>query len=79
MTDVARSAEDCELVSAIVAMAQALGFTVLAEGVETEEQLQALLDLDVTQAQGYLFSAPVPAAGAVAFLAASREGRPAAR
>ena len=79
VTDVARSAEDCELVSAIVAMAQALGFTVLAEGVETEEQLQALLDLEVTQAQGYLFSAPVPAPEAAAFLAGSRGARPAAR
>jgi EAL domain-containing protein (putative c-di-GMP-specific phosphodiesterase class I) len=79
VTDVARSAADCELVAAIVAMAQALGFTVLAEGVETEDQLEALLDLDVGQAQGYLFSPPVPAPEATAFLARSREARSAAR
>jgi diguanylate cyclase (GGDEF)-like protein/PAS domain S-box-containing protein len=79
VTDVARSTEDCELVAAIVAMARALGFTVLAEGVETEEQLGALLELEVTQAQGYLFSPPVPAPEATAFLAGSREARPVAR
>jgi diguanylate cyclase (GGDEF)-like protein/PAS domain S-box-containing protein len=70
VADVAASAEDCELVSAIVAMAHALGFTVVAEGVETEEQLQALLELGVTQAQGYLFSPPVPASQATVFVAA---------
>ena len=52
VTDLARSAEDCELVAAIVAMAHALGFSVLAEGVETEEQLDALQDLDVTPGAG---------------------------
>ena len=61
VTDVARSDEDGELVAAIVAMAHALGFSVVAEGVETEEQLEALQDLDVNRAQGYLFSPPVPA------------------
>ena len=69
VTDLARSAEDCELVAAIVAMAHALGFSVLAEGVETEEQLDALEDLHVGLAQGYLFSPPVPAAEATALLA----------
>jgi diguanylate cyclase (GGDEF)-like protein/PAS domain S-box-containing protein len=69
VTDLARSAEDCELVAAIVAMAHALGFSVLAEGVETEEQLDALEDLHVGLAQGYLFSPPVPASEATALLA----------
>ena len=72
VTDVARSDEDAELVAAIVAMAHALGFSVVAEGVETEEQLDALQDLDVTRAQGYLFSRPVPAAEAGELLAAGR-------
>jgi EAL domain-containing protein (putative c-di-GMP-specific phosphodiesterase class I) len=48
-------------VAAIVAMAHALGFSVVAEGVETEEQLEALHRLGVRLAQGYLFSPPVPA------------------
>ena len=79
VTDVARSEEDAELVAAIVAMAHALGFSVVAEGVETEEQLSALQDLDVTRAQGYLFSRPVPAAEAGALLAAGRVVGPVAR
>jgi diguanylate cyclase (GGDEF)-like protein/PAS domain S-box-containing protein len=70
LTDIATSTEDCELVAAIVAMAQALGFAVVAEGVETEEQLHRLLELGVTQAQGYLFSPPVPAPQATVFVAA---------
>ncbi|MBN1528711.1 MAG: EAL domain-containing protein [Thermoleophilaceae bacterium] len=70
VTDLAGSSEDCELVAAIIAMANALGFGVVAEGVETEEQLQTLVDLGVTQAQGYLFSPPVPASEAAVFVAA---------
>ena len=65
--------------AAIVAMAHALGFSVLAEGVETEEQLGALEDLDVNLAQGYLFSPPVPASEATALLAGAAAVRPVAR
>ncbi len=48
--------EDVELARAIVAMAQALGLTVLAEGVERPEQLRFLESLGCDLAQGYLFS-----------------------
>ena len=78
VTDLARSAEDCELVAAIVAMAHALGFSVIAEGVETEEQLDALEDLHVKRAQGYLFSPPVQVAEATAMLADGGMVRPVA-
>ncbi len=78
VTDLARSAEDCELVAAIVAMAHALGFSVIAEGVETEEQLEALEDLNVKRAQGYLFSRPVRVAEATAMLADGGMVRPVA-
>ena len=47
------------LVAPIVAMAQALGLTTLAEGVETVEQLQRLRELGCDRAQGYLFSHPL--------------------
>jgi diguanylate cyclase (GGDEF)-like protein/PAS domain S-box-containing protein len=78
VTDLARSAEDYELVAAIVAMAHALGFSVIAEGVETEEQLEALEDLTVKRAQGYLFSRPVRVAEATAMLADGGMVRPVA-
>ncbi|HUI04039.1 MAG TPA: EAL domain-containing protein [Acidimicrobiales bacterium] len=50
-----------EIVAAVVKLAHALGLQVIAEGVETEQQLAALGRLDCDLAQGYLFSRPVPA------------------
>jgi diguanylate cyclase (GGDEF)-like protein len=50
-----------EIVAAVVKLAHALGLRVIAEGVETERQLDALVRLDCDFAQGYLFSRPVPA------------------
>jgi diguanylate cyclase len=49
------------IVVAIIAMAHALKLTVLAEGVETEEQMRFLRLRDCDEIQGYLFSKPVPA------------------
>ncbi|MFT5534144.1 MAG: diguanylate cyclase (GGDEF)-like protein/PAS domain S-box-containing protein [Burkholderiaceae bacterium] len=46
---------------AIVSMAHALGMTVVAEGVETVEQLHILQALNCDEIQGYLISRPVPA------------------
>ena len=42
--------------------------TVVAEGIETEEQLEYLRDLDCDIAQGYLFSKPLPEQDATAYL-----------
>ena len=47
--------------SAVISLAHALGLQVVAEGVETEQQLDALRSLDCDFAQGFLFSRPVPA------------------
>jgi diguanylate cyclase (GGDEF)-like protein len=46
---------------AIVSMAHALGMSVVAEGVETQEQLEILRALDCNEVQGYLIARPVPA------------------
>lgn len=48
------------LTRAIISMAQQLKMTVVAEGVETPEQLQFLRQAGCDTAQGYLFSRPVP-------------------
>jgi len=49
------------IVSAIVALSDALGIEVIAEGVETLEQLRHLRSLGTSSGQGYLFSPPVSA------------------
>jgi len=50
-----------EIVSAVITLAHALGLEVVAEGVETTQQLDILRALDCDFAQGFLFSRPVPA------------------
>ncbi len=53
------SREDTAIVSASVTLAESLGLTVVAEGVETVEQLEYLHQLGADYAQGYLLSKPV--------------------
>jgi EAL domain-containing protein (putative c-di-GMP-specific phosphodiesterase class I) len=67
-----RSREDTAIVTATLAFAAALGLSVTAEGVETEDQLERLRALGCQQGQGFLFSRPVPAADLPALLAAPR-------
>jgi diguanylate cyclase (GGDEF)-like protein/PAS domain S-box-containing protein len=58
--DIDKDISDQAIVRTIVAMAQSLELDVIAEGVETEEQRQRLLNKGCTHYQGYLFSKPVP-------------------
>ncbi len=58
---VASSKNDRALVRTIIAMGSSLGLDVVAEGVETVEQLKMLRHLGCAKAQGYLISHPVPA------------------
>lgn len=57
------------IIDAIIQMGTTLGLTIVAEGVETEIQAQYLRDVGCNQAQGYLFSPPLPADQFEAFLA----------
>jgi diguanylate cyclase (GGDEF)-like protein/PAS domain S-box-containing protein len=61
---------DClAIVRAVVAMGGGLSIATTAEGVETQEQLELLTDEGCSEAQGYLFSPPRPAADIKAWLA----------
>ena len=61
------------LVSTVVSLARAFSMKTVAEGVETAEQLQKLRHMKCDQAQGYLFSRPVPASDVPSVI--SRLGR----
>ena len=58
--DIAFNNSDKAIVSTIIAMAQSFDLEVIAEGVETIEQKQLLLNKGCTHFQGYLFSEPLP-------------------
>jgi EAL domain-containing protein (putative c-di-GMP-specific phosphodiesterase class I) len=60
--DIADDISDQAIVRTIIAMAQTLNLNVIAEGVETEQQLQLLQSSGCKTYQGYLFSKPVPIA-----------------
>lgn len=57
--DIAKSKEDENIATSILLMAQKLGLIVIAEGVETNEQLGVLRENQCNKAQGYLFSKPI--------------------
>ena len=78
-----RDPQDSAIVAGVVGLGYSLALTVVAEGVESEEQLDALVTLGCDQAQGFLFSRPRPAveiepllAGGGPALALPRAGRP---
>ena len=67
--EIARSHGDSEIVRAIVSLAHSLRLAVIAEGVETAEQLDFLDRIGCDQYQGYFCSPPVPAADLAALAA----------
>ncbi|MGB0695851.1 MAG: putative bifunctional diguanylate cyclase/phosphodiesterase [Rhodospirillaceae bacterium] len=60
--DLMSSEKDAAIVSTIISLARNLGFSVVAEGVETEDQARILADMTCERFQGYLYSAPLTAA-----------------
>ena len=58
---------DDKIVETIIMMAKNLGLTVVAEGVETREQLEKLVAYGCDQIQGFLFARPMPCNAAMAY------------
>ena len=58
--DLKPTSKDVEIINAVIALGQGLDLKVVAEGVETDEQLTLLKSLDCEVAQGYFFSRPLP-------------------
>jgi EAL domain-containing protein (putative c-di-GMP-specific phosphodiesterase class I)/GGDEF domain-containing protein len=73
--DVTTDPEDAAITTSIILMGKSLKLKIVAEGVETESQLQFLRVLECDEAQGYLFGRPMPAADARALLARSPVAR----
>lgn len=69
--DLATDPDDASITSAIITMAKSLKVTVIAEGVETEEQLSLLRRQGCEEIQGYYFSRPVSASEMAAKLCSS--------
>jgi diguanylate cyclase len=74
--DIPGDGDDEAIVTAIIAMSRSLGLTVVAEGVETEQQLQFLRGADCDIMQGFHFARPMPASQMTNFL---RDQKAAAR
>ena len=58
--DITTDMNDKAIILTIITMAHSMGLEVIAEGVETPEQKQFLIDNGCTKFQGYLFSKPIP-------------------
>ncbi len=61
VTDIAHSRKSTAIASAVVAIGEALDLTLIAEGIETPNQLHRMKDLGYQYGQGFLFAKPQPA------------------
>lgn len=70
--DITTNSDDAAIVETIIGMARSLDLDVIAEGVETAEQLKFLQSRGCQEMQGYFFARPMPVAEVSAYLADNR-------
>ena len=70
--DVMHDHDSAVIVRAVIGLAHSLKLAVIAEGVETEEQLSFLVTNGCDEVQGYLLSVPLPAAACARLLAGDK-------
>ncbi|MGB0682294.1 MAG: EAL domain-containing protein [Magnetovibrionaceae bacterium] len=68
VSDIATNPDDAEIIRTIITMGRTLNRGIVAEGVETEDQLDILREYDCDEIQGYFFSPPLPSPKATRFL-----------
>lgn len=73
--DITTDSDDAAIASAVIALGQSLRLIVVAEGVETEDQLVFLKTQGCHEAQGYLFSRPLTAANFIQLLQEEKESQ----
>jgi diguanylate cyclase (GGDEF)-like protein len=73
--DITENTGSLNIVRAVAALANGMGMTATAEGVETSEQLDRITSEGCTEMQGYLFSKPLPAAEIERLFLSGREAR----
>lgn len=74
--DIPNDQDDMEITAAVIAMAHSLNYEVVAEGVETVEQLDFLRSCGCDYGQGYLFSKPIDSEELAIFCTSNKLGRP---
>lgn len=70
--DLTTDPDDVAIVTTVIGLASSMGLDLLAEGVESQEQLDVLLELGCRKFQGHFFSRPLPASAVDAIFSPSR-------
>jgi diguanylate cyclase (GGDEF)-like protein/PAS domain S-box-containing protein len=73
--DLPNNAEDRAVATAVISLGKKLNLKVIAEGVETDEQIAFLRENDCDELQGFHFSKPIPASALEKFIKAREENR----
>jgi diguanylate cyclase (GGDEF)-like protein len=72
MRDLKAKGDSLAIIKAVIELGHSLGMSTTAEGIETEEQLEAVRAQGCNEVQGFLFSPPIPGSGVIDLLKAQQ-------